>query len=457
MQLIPRHSTRRGNAAPPAIAARGAAPGGGAVRTALAAATCALLGALPAPARAQRIDGEVLVYSEPGRVTAVETVIEGVKETDSGGAYSLRLAVDALTGASANGAVPANRAQTFTRPSGESSYTAGPGETPLDPSFQDVRYAASGTWTHPFGRMDKANLGANVSYESDYLSLGASGGYSRDFALKNSTLAAGLSYSHDILSPHGGAPDPFTPMGPPDEDRGRGVEDDDDDEGEGSGPGKSKDVGDFLLGFTQVLDRATVARVNYTAGIASGYLTDPYKILSVVQAPDGDTPGDPSEYLFEHRPDRRTKQSIYGELRRRIGPAVATASYRYYWDSWDVRSSTVDLHLAQPLGRKDSLEPHYRYYSQDQADFYTAYLVAGSPLPAHASADYRLGAFRGDTVGLEAVHNFDSGPALRAGVEYYLQRGDHSPPGAYGSLVEQDLFPDVSAWMVRFGAVYPFD
>jgi len=445
MQLTLRDPARRSGAVPAS-----------AVRTALATATCALLGALPAPARAQRIDGEMLVYTEPGRVTAVETVIEGAKETDSGGAYSLRLAVDALTGASANGAVPANHAQTFTRPSGESSYTVEAGETPLDPSFRDARYAASGAWTHPFGRMDKANLGANVSYESDYLSLGVSGGYSRDFALRNSTLAAGLSYSHDILNPHGGVPDPFTPMGPPEEDRRRGAEDDDSDEGE-DGAGKSKEVGDFLLGFTQVLDRATIARVNYTAGIAAGYLTDPYKILSVVQAPDGDAPGDPTEYIFEHRPGRRTKQSIYGELRRRIGPDVATVSYRYYWDSWDVRSSTVDLHLAHPLGRKDSLEPHYRYYGQEQADFYAAYLVTGSPLPSHASADYRLGTFRADTVGLEAVHTLDSGPAIRAGVEYYLQRGDHSPPGAYGSLAEQDLFPDVSAWMVRIGATYPFD
>jgi hypothetical protein len=429
--------------------------GAGAVRTALAAAACALLGALPTPAPAMQIEGATLVYTEPGRVTAVETVIEGVKETDAGGAYSLKLAIDALTGASANGAVPANRVQTFTRPSGESSYTVNPGETPLDPSFKDTRVAATGAWMRPLGRMDKMNLGVNLSYETDYLSLGLSGGFARDFALRSSTLATSLSYAHDIVEPHGGAPDPFTVMAPPEADGGRSVEEDDDDDGGESSPGKGKDVGDFLLGFTQVLDRATIARVNYTAGVSFGYLTDPYKILSVVEAPDGAQPGDPTAYLYERRPDQRTKQSVYGEIRRHIGPDVVAGSYRYYWDSWGVRSSTVDLHLAQPLGRKDSLEPHYRYYHQHEAEFYTAYLVSGRPLPSYASADYRLGAFRADTFGLEAVHTLDSGTAFRAGLEYYLQRGDPSPPDAYGALAEQDLFPDVSAWMVRVGASVP--
>jgi hypothetical protein len=68
-----------------------------------------------------------------------------------------------------------------------------------------------------------------------------------------------------------------------------------------------------------------------------------------------------------------------------------------------------------------------------------------------------LGTFRADTIGLEAVHTLQSGPAIRAGLEYYLQRGDSSPPEAFGALATQDLFPDVSAWMVRLGASVPID
>ena len=56
-----------------------------------------------------------------------------------------------------------------------------------------------------------------------------------------------------------------------------------------SGGSESKDVLDLLLGFTQVLDRTTVLRVNYSYSDSSGYLNDPYKILSVVDPLTGDT------------------------------------------------------------------------------------------------------------------------------------------------------------------------
>ena len=55
------------------------------------------------------------------------------------------------------------------------------------------------------------------------------------------------------------------------------------------GGSDSKDVLDLLLGFTQVLNRTTVLRVNYSYSDSSGYLNDPYKILSVVDPLTGDT------------------------------------------------------------------------------------------------------------------------------------------------------------------------
>ena len=51
----------------------------------------------------------------------------------------------------------------------------------------------------------------------------------------------------------------------------------------------SKDVLDLLLGFTQVIGPTTVLRVNYSYSDSSGYLNDPYKILSVVDPLTGDT------------------------------------------------------------------------------------------------------------------------------------------------------------------------
>ncbi|MBU1700627.1 MAG: DUF3570 domain-containing protein [Candidatus Eisenbacteria bacterium] len=432
------------------------------MRTGLAAATGLLLTAIPGPSRAGQVEGTTLVYTEPNRVTAVETAIEGSKELKSGGSLLLKFVYDALTGASASGATPADRVQTFTGPSGKNSYSIAPGDTPLDPTFRDERFAGSATWIHPLGRMSQANLGMNISSETDYLSLGISGVITRDLAMRNTTLAAGFSLSHDTVDPTGGIPTALTPLTGSSADENKGDDfqkDDDGDEGGGrsGGPAEAKDIADFLVGLTQVLDRATIARLNYTRGYSSGYLTDPYKILSLVQSPYEAEPGEPLQYLYENRPDRRTKQSLYGEVRRMIGSDVATASYRYYWDSWSIHSSTLDLHLSHRFGNRTEIEPHFRIYHQHQADFYNRYLVSGRTLPTFASADYRIGTFTAATYGVQAVHTLDSGLALRFGIEYYLQQGDSSPPDAFGSLVGPDLFPDVSAWMIRVGTSFPVE
>ena len=61
-----------------------------------------------------------------------------------------------------------------------------------------------------------------------------------------------------------------------------------DDSETSSGGSDSKDVLDLLLGVTQVLWRVDILRVNYSYSDSSGYLTDPYKILSVVDPVTGD-------------------------------------------------------------------------------------------------------------------------------------------------------------------------
>lgn len=418
-------------------------PGGPGLRAGLAAAACALLGAAAGAGAETQVETATLVYSETDRVTAVETVVEGKRAFDNGQTLGVKIVYDALTGASANGAVPADRAQTFTRPSGKGAYSVKPGETPLDDTFHDTRVAGSTTWSVPLNRLTRANLGFNASSEYDYLSLGASGGISRDLALKNTTLSLGFSFSRDQIDPVGGIPEPLAPMAPAGREQPRIAGDD------------TKTVLDLLVGVTQVLGRASLARLNYSFSRSSGYLTDPFKMVSVVQGPMAGTPGDPLEHLFERRPGDRTKHSLFGEIRRMLGRDVASASYRLFWDDWGIRSHTVDLHYNRPLGSRSYVEPHLRYYSQGKADFYKRFLVDGQALPDFASADYRLGDFHATTAGLEAGRALGNGIQVRAGVEYYLQQGDSSPPEAFGALLDQDLFPDVKAWMIRLGGSMP--
>ncbi|MCM8919709.1 MAG: DUF3570 domain-containing protein, partial [Candidatus Thiodiazotropha sp.] len=155
------------------------------ITTTLTAATCTLLGINAADTVAEEgdwdFDSAILYYSEVDRVSAIEPVITAKRDFGDEKSLNLKLVIDVLTGASANGATPSDQPQTFTRPSGKGSYTESADETPLDDTFKDTRVAFSTQWDQPLNSDYKTSLGANFSTEYDYLSLSLNGSLTRDF------------------------------------------------------------------------------------------------------------------------------------------------------------------------------------------------------------------------------------------------------------------------------------
>jgi hypothetical protein len=416
----------------------------------LAAATYALLG--PGTATtviAQEleqwdVDTAMLYYAEgDGRVRDASINIAASKELREDGFLGLTLAFDSLTGASPSGAAPSTAPQTFTRPSGNGSYTVGANAIPLDDSFLDTRTAIGATWKWPVTRLATLEVGANLSDEYDYTSTGLSARLARDFNNRNTTLAFGAALASDTVSPVGGAPVGLTPMLA------------------ASAGGKatlagdqSKDVVDFLVGLTQVLNRQTIVQFNYSLSRSDGYLTDPYKILSVVDpvtgAPLAGPPGSGlNAYLYESRPDTREKQSLYGLLKRDFNGDVFDISYRYMTDDWGIDSHTIDVHYRWQLSDGKYVQPHLRFYSQNQADFYQTVLFGGTPVPQFATADYRLAQMDAVTLGFKYGQDTRNGE-FSARLEMYEQTGTPSPGSSVGALSGLDLYPDLSAIIAQF-------
>ncbi len=419
----------------------------------MAAATLGLLGAASPSAQAVDIPGlegktpwefdtAVLIYSESdGRVQAVEPVLKLSKDLGDDRRFTSRLVLDALTGASPNGATPASSPQTFSRPSGNGSFTTAPGETPLDDTFRDADYQ------FPLSRDSKLGYGLNVSNEYDFFSAGGNLKYTRDFNQKNTTFSAGLSFESDQTDAVGGAPIALTRVpatGPHSQETDT-----------------SKTVTDLVLGLTQVLNPKSVVQINYSMSLSSGYQTDPYKLLSVVGA-DGepvlrDEPPDTTPrpvYVYEGRPDSRTKHSLFGHYKRFLtGRDVLDTSYRFMTDDWGVVSHTVDAAYRWNFSDHQYLEPHLRWYNQGAADFYHVALFDGTETTVEfASADPRLGAFDGLTAGLKYGHTLSSGNQWSARLEYYQQTGktEGVPEQAAAGLSKFNLEPDLSAVMATF-------
>jgi hypothetical protein len=216
---------------------------------------------------------------------------------------------------------------------------------------------------------------------------------------------------------------------------------------------------DLLVGITQVLGRSTVLRVNYSFSDASGYLNDPYKIVSVVDPLSGDTllrsppsgAGPTGVYLYESRPDSRLKHSVYAELKHSLGRPVLHVAYRFMTDDWGIDSHTADARLRWPIGAAYFVEPQLRYYTQNEADFYRSSLRADEPVPQYASADFRLGSFDAVTAGVKFGGTTSRGGEWSARLEYYMQSGDVPSDQIIGNQARREQYPDLNAVIVQFG------
>ena len=431
------------------------------IRHAVATVTAAVLGSAPGTrAEPNKFEGSLLLYSERDRVQAAEGVIGFTLPVKGERVIGLKLTFDGLTGPSPNGASPSRRIQTFTGASGGNTLTAPAGEIPLDNSFRDTRYAVDASLVQPLGRTTAASFGGHYSSEHDYAAFGFSTGLTQDLFRKNTTIGLSAAFSHDLISAEGGAPVPLSAMPPPGEEEDEPEHEEEghegDDDHEGTDDQRNKNVFDAVASLTQIVDRYTIVRVNYSFSHSSGYLNDQYKILSVVQDQHGDEPGEPVQYLYESRPESRDKQAVFAEVRRYLGGNTLDVSYRFFWDDWGITSRTADMTYRQQLGGGQSLKPHVRWYRQTASDFYRQFLINGQPSPDYASADYRLGAFDAYTFGLQYTLPVGERIHLSLTGEYYLQRGKRGPPEAFGSLRDLDLFPDLDALMFRLGFTSEF-
>ena len=304
-------------------------------------------------------------YREADGRIAVRTYGAHV-EQDFGTATHLKLegVIDALAGATPNGQ-PA---------------PAGSTQVPMS-RMEDRRKAWNGSLGRQFSRVNVA-LGAANSRESDYVSTGWSVNTLSDFNQKNTTLLVGVAGTDDRIKVF------YQPTR------------------------AKKRTNDLVVGVTQLLDPKTSVTANVTWGEQRGYLADPYKL---VQKNTEIVPGVFLPLTFpENRPDRREKWIALFALNRAFDGVrgALDASYRFYHDSYDVNTHTLDVSWFQRLGERVILRPSLRVYEQDAASFYryrfdgtTVVPEQGPPRPngPFYSSDYRLSDLRTFNYGLKLI------------------------------------------------------
>ncbi len=222
-------------------------------------------------------------------------------------------------------------------------------------SVEETRTDVLATGSYYFDNW-KTSLSGGVSTENDYFAV--NGGFEAEthFNEKNTTLAAGFGFSLDEIEPTDA--ELFSTRVSSEE----------------------KQSYSAFVSLSQILTRHSAIQSSLSYQTSTGFLSDPYKLVSVNGVNLADT-----------RPDDRHQLAWLTRYRHHFARTDSTlhADYRFSIDDWGIHAHMLELAWYQTLWERIRITPSLRYYSQSQADFYAPFFLA-APSDGLFSSDYRL-------------------------------------------------------------------
>lgn len=405
------------------------------IKNKLTLATCTLLsqhsGTATAIENAWEIDNSFLYYSEDDdRVSVAKFVATVGGDVSDRDRVNIKAVLDTMSGSTPSGAVKTSGGSNTT-----TGASGGGGVGVSDPNaqalakFDDTRAGMSLNWTHAYDNNWTVDYNGAVSVENDYRSFSGAATVNKETASKDYRFTLGLAGTLDQIFRvgAGSTPVPLSQIA----------------DNEFAGEGE-KDTIDVIAGVTHVINRRTVAQLNLAYSVSKGYLTDPYKVFSVVDRATNQPVANSSYY--ESRPGTRRRTSITLHMNHQLYPSnnIIHGSYRYYTDDWDVKSHTFDFNYQFKFADTNYLEPRIRLYMQNKANFYQNQFFVdnnGSDFttlfPQYISADYRLDDMISVTPGIRYGREVGTDGHLRARIEYMYQSFKHSEFDTNKALIFQ--------------------
>ncbi|MDL1892944.1 DUF3570 domain-containing protein [Sphingobacteriales bacterium CHB3] len=226
------------------------------------------------------------------------------------------------------------------------------------------------------GLGDNASFAGNFyrSQEIDYVSNAFVGIFSHDLNDKNTTVTLRGQYNADLV--------------------GKILDD-----GDIVNQRKKTYNGSFNL--SQILSPNTVMDVSYDFVLHKGFQSDPYRQVRVLDGTGA------SITVDELHPNSRTRHAAAMKLSQFIAPIKASVigSYRYYFDSWKVKSHTGEVKFNKYILNDLVFGVDFRYYTQTAAYFYKD-RYDGNQYQAGGlrTADYKLKEFSSNNFGFTLTY-----------------------------------------------------
>lgn len=157
----------------------------------------------------------------------------------------------------------------------------------------------------------------------------------------------------------------------------------------------------FSLGLTQILTKNWMLALNVESVIDEGYLRNPYRSVRFL------TPSSvgraEERYPTTRNSDAFALRSVYYLPYR----AALRLEYRLFSDSWGIEANQYELRYIQPYGDNWTFQLKYRYYSQDDADFYSE-LLPFQDSQEFFGSDKELSTYTDNTIGVGISYNINA-------------------------------------------------
>ncbi|HIP47572.1 MAG TPA: DUF3570 domain-containing protein [Lutibacter sp.] len=271
------------------------------------------------------------------------------------------------------------------------------------------------------------NAHASFSTEYDYTSLGFGGGYTKLFNQKNTEIGLKANVYLDQWRPI--YPTELKTFEEVNGDLNAGFFQKTDIWSAGSNtynPNKFSSISDkgrnsysVSFSFSQILSKKLQTSLFFDIVKQEGLLSTPYHRIYFKDAEkfyigNSDSIFDPNQAYddssntdffmladdIERMPNNRLKLPVGVRLHYYINEFLTLRNYyRFYWDDWGVLAHTYSIEMPIKLGKGFTAYPSYRFYTQNQADYFAPFNEHLST-ETYYTSDYDLSTFSSNQFGL---------------------------------------------------------
>ena len=157
----------------------------------------------------------------------------------------------------------------------------------------------------------------------------------------------------------------------------------------------------FRVGVTQILTKNSLLGINLETITDEGFLRSPYRSYRYWNSATGTGGTAPEIY-----PTTRTSNALAFRLKYFLPyRAALSGEYRYYNDTWGISANHMEIGYTHPLERDWTFDVHYRYYTQNAADFYSDLFVRADE-QNYMARDKELSTFQDHTIGFGVSYEF---------------------------------------------------